>query len=144
MCANVQGPIPIFAWGPQFTKSAPGFMLSIQETNQWATGCSLSLHDGPWQFFLIFFYLSQWGLVCPITNPALVVGCSCFCVVLIFYNSHSFFYIFYPIYKRIFHLGGLVSKMHISVYMLLTEWKCFCFSSFTEYKLGIMNIQCIL
>ncbi len=23
--------------------------LSIQETNQWATGCSLSLHDGPWQ-----------------------------------------------------------------------------------------------
>ncbi len=25
------------------------FTLSIQETNQWATGCSLSLRDGPWQ-----------------------------------------------------------------------------------------------
>ncbi len=74
----------------------------------------------------------------------MVVGCSCFCVVLIFYNRHSYFYLFYPISKRIFHLGGLVSKMHISVYMLLTEWKCFCFSSFTEYNLGIMNIQCIL
>ncbi len=65
------------------------------------------------------------------------VGCSCFYVVFIFY-------IFYPISKRIFHLGGLVSKMHISVYMLFTEWKCFCFFSFIEYNLGIMNIQCIL
>ncbi len=44
--------------------------------------------------------------------------------------------------EQIFHLG-LVSKMHISVYMLFTEWKCFCFF-FIEYNLGIMNIQCIL
>ncbi len=74
----------------------------------------------------------------------MVVGCSCFYVVFIFYNRHLYFYLFYSISKRIFHLGGLVSKMHISVYMLLTEWKCFCFFSFIEYNLGIMNIQCIL
>ncbi len=72
------------------------------------------------------------------------VGCSCFYVVFIFYSRHLYFYLFYPISKRIFHLGGLVSKMHISVYMLLTEWKCFCFFSVIEYNLGIMNIQCIL
>ncbi len=64
-----------------------------------------------------------------------------FCVVFIFYNRHLYFYLFYPISKMIFRL---VSKMHISVYMLLTEWKCFCFFSFMEYNLGIMNIQCIL
>ncbi len=55
----------------------------------------------------------------------MVVGCSCFYVVFIFYNRHLYFYLFYPISKGIFHLGGLVSKMLISVYMLLTEWKCF-------------------
>ncbi len=44
----------------------------------------------------------------------MVVGCSCFYVVFIFYNRHLYFYLFYPISKRIFHLGGLVFKMHIS------------------------------
>ncbi len=34
--------------------------------------------------------------------------------------------------------------MHISVYMLFTEWKCFCFFSFIEYNLGIMNINAYL
>ncbi len=63
----------------------------------------------------------------------MVVGCSCFYVVFIFYNRHLYFYSFYLISKGIFHLGGLVSKMHISVYMLFTEWKCFCFFSFIEY-----------
>ncbi len=56
-------------------------------------------------------------------------------------------YLFYLISKGIFHIGGLVSKMHISVYVLFTEWKCFCFLfffAFIEYNLGIMNIQCIL
>ncbi len=57
----------------------------------------------------------------------MVVGCSCLYVVFIFYNRHLYFYLFYPISKRIFHLGGLKSKMHISVYVLFTEWKCFCF-----------------
>ncbi len=67
----------------------------------------------------------------------MVVGCSCFYVVLIFYNRHLYFYLFYPISKRIFHLGGLVSKMHISVYMLLTEWKCFCFFHLLNTILGL-------
>ncbi len=31
--------------------------------------------------------------------------------------------------------------MHINVYMLFTEWKCFCFFSFIEYNFGIMNIH---
>ncbi len=76
----------------------------------------------------------------------LVYGCRLFMFLccFYFYNRHLYFYLFYPISKRIFHLGGLVSKMHISVYMLLTEWKCFCFFSFIEYNLEIMNIQCIL
>ncbi len=46
-----------------------------------------------------------------------------------------------------FHLGGLVSKMHISVYVLFTEWKCFCFFfSFIrtildyEYSMHTLNI----
>ncbi len=69
-------------------------------------------------------FLVMCGLSCFLF---MVVGCSCFYVVFIFYNRHLYFYLFYPISKRIFHLGGLVFKMHISVYMLLTEWKCFCF-----------------
>ncbi len=72
----------------------------------------------------------------------MVVSCSCFYVIFIFYNRHLYFYLFYLISKGIFHLGGLVSKMHISVYMLFTEWRCFCFFSFIEYNLGITNIQC--
>ncbi len=40
----------------------------------------------------------------------MVVGCSCFYVVFIFYNRHLYFYLFYPISKRIFHLGGLYLK----------------------------------
>ncbi len=66
------------------------------------------------------------GLSCSLF---MVVGCSCFYVVFIFifYNRHLYFYLFYLISKGIFHLGGLVSKMHISVYMLFTEWRCFCF-----------------
>ncbi len=59
----------------------------------------------------------------------LVYGCWLFMFLccFFFYNRYLYFYLFYPISKRIFHLGGLVSKMHISVYMLFTEWKCFCF-----------------
>ncbi len=34
--------------------------------------------------------------------------------------------------------------MHTSGYISFTEWECFCFSSFTEYNFGFMNIQCIL
>ncbi len=54
------------------------------------------------------------GLSCSLF---MVVGCSCFYVVFIFYNRHLYFYLFYLISKGIFHLGGLVSKMHISVYV---------------------------
>ncbi len=60
------------------------------------------------------------GLSCSLF---MVVGCSCFYVVFVFYSRHLYFYLFY----------FLVSKMHISVYMLFTEWKCFCFFSFIEY-----------
>ncbi len=67
--------------------------------------------------------------------------------VFIFYNRHLYFYLFYLISKGIFHLGGLVSKMHINVYMLLTEWKCFCFffiyliqSWDYEYSMHTLNI----
>ncbi len=95
-----------------------------------------------------FLLLSQTYVLGNVRSELfLVYGCRLFmffCVVLIFYNRHLYFYLFYLISKGIFHLGGLVFKMHISVYMLFTEWKCFCFFSFIEYNLGIMNIQCIL
>ncbi len=84
------------------------------------------------------------GLSCSLF---MVVGCSHFYVVFVFYSRHLYFYLFYLISKGIFHVGGLVSRMHISVYVLFTEWKCFCFFfffAFVEYNLGIMNIQCIL
>ncbi len=64
------------------------------------------------------------GLSCSLF---MVVGCSHFYVVFVFYSRHLYFYLFYLISKGIFHIGGLVSKMHISVYVLFTEWKCFCF-----------------
>ncbi len=64
------------------------------------------------------------GLSCSLF---MVVGCSHFYVVFVFYSRHLYFYLFYIISKGIFHIGGLVSKMHISVYVLFTEWKCFCF-----------------
>ncbi len=95
----------------------------------------------------LFLLLSQTYILGNVRSELFLVygcRCSCFCVVFIFYNRHLYFYLFYPISKMIFHLGGLVSKMHISVYMLLTECKCFCFFSFIKYNLGIMNIQCIL
>ncbi len=56
------------------------------------------------------------GLSCSLI---MVVSCSCFYVVFVCYNRHLYFYLLYLISKGIFHLGGLVSKMHISVYMLL-------------------------
>ncbi len=68
-------------------------------------------------------------------------------MLFLFFAADIYTYLFYLISKGIFHIGGLVSKMHISVYVLFTEWKCFCFLfffAFIEYNLGIMNIQCIL
>ncbi len=58
------------------------------------------------------------GLSCSLF---MVVGgfCSYFYVVFFFYSRHLYFYLFYLISKGIFHIGGLVSKMHISVYVYL-------------------------
>ncbi len=61
------------------------------------------------------------GLSCSLF---MVVGCSHFYVVFVFYSRHLYFYLFYLISKGIFHIGGLVSKMHM-------EWNgsasVFCF-----------------
>ncbi len=73
----------------------------------------------------------------------MVVGCSFLCFFC-FLQQTFILLLFYLISKGIFHIGGLVSKMHISVYVLFTEWKCFCFFLHLLYNLGIMNIQCIL
>ncbi len=69
----------------------------------------------------------------------LVYGCRLFMFLgcFIFYNRHLYFYLFYPISKMIFHLGGLVFKMHISVYMLFMEWKFFCFFHLLNTILGL-------
>ncbi len=82
------------------------------------------------------------GLSCSLF---MVVGCSYFYVVFVFYSRHLYFYLFYLISKGIFHLGGLVSKMHISVTCYLQNGSASVFFfAFIEYNLGIMNIQCIL
>ncbi len=94
-----------------------------------------------------FLLLNQIYVLSNVRSELFIVyscSCSCLCVTFIFYNRHSYFYLLYLISKRIFHLGGLVSRMHTSGYMSFTEWEYFCFSSFTEYNFGIMNIQCIL
>ncbi len=77
------------------------------------------------------------GLSCSLF---MVVGCSHFYVVFVFYSRHLYFYLFYLISKGIFHIGGLVSKMHISVYVLFTEWKCFCFLFFLHLLSTILGL----
>ncbi len=75
------------------------------------------------------------GLSCSLF---MVVGCSCcFFCVFIFYNRHLYFYLFYLISKGIFHLGGLVFKMHISVYVLFTEWSASAFFHLLNTILGL-------
>ncbi len=79
------------------------------------------------------------------------LGCLLFIVVFVsvsvlflFFTTdiHTFIY-FTLIFGRIFHLGGLISRMHTSDYISFAEWECFCFSSFTEYNFVFMNIQCM-
>ncbi len=71
-----------------------------------------------------------------------VYGCRLFTFYVVFCFLQQTFILLsiLPISKGIFHIGGLVSKMHISVYVLFTEWKCFCFClffAFIEYNLGL-------
>ncbi len=62
-----------------------------------------------------YFLLLNQTYVLSNVRPELfiVYSCPCFslCVIFIFYNRHSFFYLLYLIFKRIFHLGGLVSYL---------------------------------
>ncbi len=86
-----------------------------------------------------YFLLSQTYVLGNVRSELflfMVVGCSFF--VLFFFLQQTFILLlFYLISKGIFHIGGLVSKMHISVYVLFTEWKCFCFFSFIDTILGL-------
>ncbi len=88
------------------------------------------------------------GLSCSLF---MVVGCSHFYVVFVFYSRHLYFYLFYIISKGIFHIGGLVSKMHISVtcYLRTGSASVFCFFCFCiycvqswdyEYSMHTLNI----
>ncbi len=64
-----------------------------------------------------------------------------FCLLLLFFTTdiHAFIY-FTLFFKGDFHLGVLISRTHINVYMSFTEWECVCFFSFVEYNFEIMNI----
>ncbi len=87
-----------------------------------------------------FLLLSQTYVLGNVRSELfLVYGCQLFMFLCFFfcYNRHLYFYLFYLISKGIFHLGGLLSKMHISVYMLFTEWKCFCFFYLLNTILGL-------
>ncbi len=77
-----------------------------------------------------FLLLSQTYVLGNVRSELfLVYGCQLFMFLLfLFFTTDIFTFIYFTfISKGIFHLGGLVSKMHISVYMLFTEWRCFCF-----------------
>ncbi len=102
-----------------------------------------------------FLLLSQTYVLGNVRSELFFVyGCRfvhIFMLFLFFYSRHLYFYLFYIISKGIFHIGGLVSKMHISVYVLFTEWKCFCFFFFCflhllwtiwdyEYSMHTLNI----
>ncbi len=66
-------------------------------------------------------------------------------MLFLFFTADIYTFIIYIISKGIFHIGGLVSKMHISVYGYLRNGSASVFFfSFIVYNLGIMNIQCIL
>ncbi len=100
---------------------------------------------------LSLFFVAQSDLCsrCNVRSELFFVyGCGFFhifyvVVFVFFYSRHLYFYVFYLISKGIFHLGGLVSKMHISL-RVIYRMEVLLFFSFIEYNLGIMNIQCIL
>ncbi len=86
------------------------------------------------------------GLSCSLF---MVVGCSHFYVVFVFYSRHLYFYLFYIISKGIFHIGGLVSKNAHQCLRVIYGMEVLLFFVFFVfciyvYNLGIMNIQCIL
>ncbi len=90
-----------------------------------------------------FLLLSQTYVLGNVRSELFFVyGCRLFhfYVVFVFYSRHLYFYLFYLISKGIFHIGGLVSKMHISVYVLFTEWKCFCFLFFLHLLSTILGL----
>ncbi len=87
-----------------------------------------------------FVLLNQTYVLCNVRSELfLVYGCRLFMFLCCFYFFQQTFILlfFCLISKGIFHLGGLVSKMHISVYMLFTEWKCFCFFHLLNTILGL-------
>ncbi len=77
------------------------------------------------------------GLSC-----SFVYGCRLFtflCLFL-FFTADIYTFIYFNLISKGIFIGGLVSKMHISIYVLFTEWKCFCFLFFfciIEYILGL-------
>ncbi len=69
----------------------------------------------------------MFSVMCGLSCLLFIVHCSSLCVIFIFYNRHSYFYLLYLIFKRIFHLH-VIYRMGV---LLL--------SSFTEYNFGFMN-----
>ncbi len=100
------------------------------------------------QYFLLLNQTYVLSNVRP--EPFIVYSCLCFslCVNFSFYNRHSYFYLLYLIFKRISHLGGLLSRMHTSDYISFTEWECFfvIVVVYTNYyfffHLAILNVLC--
>ncbi len=89
----------------------------------------------------IFLLLSQTYVLGNVRSELfLVYGCQLFmflCCFYFYFLQRTFILLFYLISKAIFHLGGLVSKMYISIYMLFIEWRCFCFFNLLNTILGL-------
>ncbi len=77
-----------------------------------------------------FLLLSQTYVLGNVRSELFFVyGCrlfTFFMLFLFFTADISTFYLFYLISKGIFHIGGLVSKMHISVCVYLRNGSFFC------------------
>ncbi len=55
------------------------------------------------------------------------------------FNRHP--YLFFLPFKRIMHLGVLVSRIHNNIYMSLAVWHWFCFSSLRQSVLNIFSLN---
>ncbi len=115
------------------------FTLSMQETNQWATDCSLSLRDGPWQKKIKKYNTKKSSCralqcvgppgkcpVCPITSPALG-GMEAQVSLTVAFSSSAFFGLLFLIFLLTIR-SGLVSLLASQAHQHhgnLTNFWCF-------------------
>ncbi len=80
------------------------------------------------------------NIFCCLIRPTFSVMCGLSCllfivvivpvsVLFLFFTTDIHTFIYFTLFLKGFF-----------IYMSFTEWECFCFSSFTKYNFGFMNI----